>query len=272
MINFNGTLLEREAKVFGIENRGFKYGDGLFETIKVENGKVQFVEDHYFRLMASMRMIRMEIPMSFTLDFIESEIMRTVEENQLSDARVRFSVYRVAGGLYSPESNEIEYIVEANELTTAVVSEYEVDIFKDFYVYSGLLSTIKSTNKLTNVLAATYASENELDNCILINEQKKVVEFTNGNLFLVKGNEIITPSLTDGCIKGIIRKKLLENSKLIEGYSIVEGSISPFDLQKADELFMTNAIIGVQPISKYRKKSFGTEVSEKLYEKLGTLV
>ena len=272
MINFNGVLVQRDAALFGVENRGFKYGDGLFETIKILAGEVRFLEDHYFRLMASMRMIRMEIPMKFTLDFMEDEIKRVVEANEFSDARVRFSVYRSGGGLYAPESNNIEYVVEAHELHSEIAEEYEVDIFKDFYIYSGLLSTIKSTNKLTNVLAATYASENVLDNCILINEQKKVVEFTNGNLFLVVGNQIITPKLTDGCIKGIIRKKLLENPKLLQGYTIVEESVSPFDLQKADELFLTNTIIGVQPITKYRKKSFGAEVSNKLIEKLGALV
>ncbi len=272
MINFNGTLVAKETAIFGVENRGFKYGDGLFETIKVEEGKVRFMEDHYFRLMASMRMIRMEIPMTFTLDFVEAEIMKTVEANGLNNARVRFSVYRSSGGLYTPDNNTIEYVVEASHLIVQIASKYEVDIFKDFYVYSGLLSTVKSTNKLTNVLAATYAAENGLDNCILMNEQKKVVEFTNGNLFLVKGNEIFTPSLTEGCVKGIVRKKIVEASGLIEGYSIKEASISPFDLQKADELFMTNAIIGIQPITKYRKKLFSTSVSEKIKEKLAILV
>ena len=274
MINYNGTLVERETKIFGVENRAFKYGDGLFETIKVENGEVRFIEDHYFRLMASMRMIRMEIPMSFTLDFMENEIMRTVKENGLNEARVRFSVFRASGGLYTPENNTTEYVIEANEIQFNEVEAYEVDLFKDYYVYSGLLSTIKSTNKLVNVLAGTYAAENNIDNCILLNEQKKVVEFTNGNLFLIKGLEIMTPPITDGCIKGIIRKKILENPGIIEGYRIVERNISPFDLQKADELFMTNAIIGVLAITKYRKKNFGSAISTKIKEFLenGTIV
>lgn len=268
MINFNGTLVERETKIFGVENRAFKYGDGLFETLKVENGEVRFLEDHYFRLMASMRMIRMEIPMAFTLDFMEAEIKKTVEANNLDKARVRFSVFRKAGGLYTPENNSVDYVIEANEFKRVEAEVYEVDLFKDFYIYSGLLSTIKSISKLENVLAGNYAAENGLDNCILLNEQKMVVEFTNGNLFLVKGHEIVTPPLTDGCIKGIIRKKLLENPILIEGYTIVERSISPFDLQKADELFMTNAIVGVQAITKYRKKTFSIAISKKIKEVL----
>ena len=268
MINFNGTIVEKETKIFGVENRGFKYGDGLFETLKVEDGVVRFMEDHYFRLMASMRMIRMEIPMTFTLDFMEAEIKKTVEENGLNNARVRFSVFRSSGGLYTPENNAVAYIIEADEIYISEKEVYEVDLFKDFYVYSGLLSTIKSTNKLVNVLAGTYASENNLDNCILLNEQKKVVEFTNGNLFLVKDREITTPLLTDGCIKGIIRKKLLDKPDLLEGYTIIENSISPFDLQKADELFLTNAIVGVQAITKYRKKNFSSEVSTKIKEVL----
>lgn len=272
MINFNGTIVEKETRIFGAENRGFKYGDGLFETLKVEAGKVQFLEDHYFRLMAAARMIRMEIPMEFSMEFMEGEVLRTVTENQLENARVRLSVFRSGAGLYAPERHTTEYLIEASSLNSDAVSSYEVDIFKDFYIYSGLLSTIKSTNKLVNVIAATYASENELDNCVLLNEEKKVVEFTNGNLFLVKGNKIVTPRLTDGCVKGIIRKKLLEATNLLEGFTIEEEAISPFDLQKADELFMTNAIVGIQPITKYRKKNFTSEVAEKLTSVLETLV
>ena len=78
MINFNGELLFEENVKLSLENRGFKYGDAIFETVKVSNKKVIFWEDHYFRLMASMRMLRMKIPMQFTLEFLEQEILKTV--------------------------------------------------------------------------------------------------------------------------------------------------------------------------------------------------
>jgi len=227
-MNFNGTILSKNNPLFYNSNRAFKYGDALFETIKVIGLTPIFLEDHYFRLMASMRILRMEIPMNFTLEFFQTEIERTVQHSSLQNARVRVTVFRDDGGLYLPKKNTINYLIEAKDDVSSVKNSYEVDIYKDFYMYSGLLSTLKSTNKLTNVLASIYASENKLDNCILLNEKKNVTEVINGNLFLVKENTIKTPSISEGCIKGIIRKKIIEIVEKLEGFSIIEGEISPF--------------------------------------------
>ena len=95
MINYNGQLYNPSENLLSFANRAFKYGDALFETIKLENGKAIFMEDHYFRLMASMRMLRMEIPMHFTLAFITEEIVKTITANYWSDARIRGSVTEV---------------------------------------------------------------------------------------------------------------------------------------------------------------------------------
>ena len=272
MINLNGVFFKNFEKVLTSSNRAFKYGDGLFETVKVLNLKVCFGEDHYFRLMASMRMLRMEIPMSFTLEFFENEIIRTVEENELVDSRVRLSVFRQDGGLYNPISNKIDYLIEASQFELKIKANYSIDLFKDYYIYSGLISTIKTTNKITNVLASIYASENRLDNCILLNEKKQVVEVINGNIFIVTGNVIKTPPISDGCVKGIIRKKIIEIISNSKQFSIEEVSISPFEIQKSDELFITNTIVGVQAISSYKKNVFGSEVSDELKAKLNRLI
>lgn len=272
MINLNGTFFNKSEKFLNANNRVFKYSDGLFETVKVLNSKVCFGEDHYFRLMASMRMLRMEIPMSFTFEFFESEILKTVEENELVDSRVRFSVFRQDGGLYNPVSNKIDYLIEASQFELKNNDNYSIDLFKDHYIYSGLLSTIKTTNKILNVLASIYAEENDFDNCILLNERKQVVEAINGNIFIVSGNVIKTPPISDGCVKGIIRKKIIEIVSESELFSLEEVSISPFDLQKSDELFITNAIIGVQAISNYKKNVFGSVVSNELKARLRELV
>ena len=264
MINFNGTLLEKETSIFTRDNRGFKYGDAIFETLKVMEGKVVFLEDHYFRLMASMRMLRMEIPMSFTMQFMEEEILKTVTVNEIeTKARVRFSVFRKDGGLYTPQSNKVSFVIEASAFEASFKPVYKVDIYKDFYVQASLLSTIKTNNRILNTLASIYSQENELDNCILINDKKNVVEAINGNLFMVKGTTITTPPLSDGCIKGIVRKKIIELIKDAEEFTFIEGKISPFDLQKADEIFITNTIVGVQPITKYRKTTYSFQTAKK---------
>jgi branched-chain amino acid aminotransferase len=272
MINFNGVIIESSQVNLTINNRAFKYGDGLFETIKLENNSVCFLEDHYFRLMASMRMLRMEIPMNFTLDFFETELLKVAKANNLENARLRITVYRQDGGLYTPNTNQINFIIEANKLNVFVKMNYEIDLYKDYFISSGLLSTIKTTNKLTNVLAGIYASENNLDNCILLNENKLVVEAINGNIFLVKGNVIKTPSINTGCVKGIMRKKIIELISKNNEFVIEEAEISPFELQKVDELFITNVIVGIQPVTVFRKTTFKTLVSTQLLQNLTKLI
>jgi len=277
MINFNGNLQDNNTVITN-DNRAYAYGDGLFETIKAVHGKLLFFEDHYFRLMASMRIMRMEIPMNFTLEFLQDEILKTLKANQLDNAtcRVKLQVHRVEGGLYRPENNDVNFIVSVKALDEDFYllneNPYEVDLFKDFYVSPSLISTLKTNNKAVNVISSIYAKENKLDNCLLLNTNKNVVEALNGNVFLVKGNTIKTPPLSDGCLKGIIRKQLIEIINLMDKYTLEETSISPFEIQKADEMFITNVITGIQPVSKYRKKQFKTEVAKTLLQKLNVKV
>ncbi|MDG5493132.1 aminotransferase class IV [Psychroserpens sp. SPM9] len=273
MINFNGQLTE-DSKCITTKNRGYKYGDALFETLKVVHGKILFWEDHYFRLMASMRIMRMEIPMHFTMEFLEAEILKTINVNGLatSTARVRFDVDRGDGGKYLPKEKIISYSIKAEALegdfyAVSTYDSYTVDLFKDYFVAPGLLSTLKTNNKAINVLGSIYAEENDFDNCLLLNTNKTVVEALNGNLFLVKGDTIKTPPIEDGCLNGIMRKQIIDVILNSGDYVLETASISPFELQKADELFITNVIVGVQPILKYRKKEFTTKVSEDILKR-----
>jgi branched-chain amino acid aminotransferase len=275
MVNLNGILVEHESVLN--QNRAFLYGDAVFETLKVVNGKVLFMEDHYFRLMASMRIIRMQIPMNFTLEHLEQQILELAEKNSCSDScRVRFTVYRNDGGFYLPTDRNVSFLISTqaieNKAYTINVGPYEVELYKDFYVTKQLLSTIKSTNKLIHTVGSIFADENGYQNCLLLNEEKNVVEALNGNLFMLTNNRLLTPPLSEGCLNGIMRKQILELAKKIDGLEVSEEPISPFDLQKADELFVTNVIQGVQPITKYRKKEFALNWSPILVEKVNQLL
>lgn len=276
MVNFNGQLYEDDQKFFNQNNRGLRYGDSLFETIRVVKEHIYFLEDHYLRLMSSMRILRMEIPMSFTMEFLEDEIKRTIAENPETPAhRVRLTVFRNDGGLYTPVNNDISYIIEVNTLDDPfyVLKEvpYEIELFKDFYLNSDMLSNLKTNNRIINVVAGVYAEENDYQNCLLLNQQKQVVEAINGNVFVVSGKTVKTPPLADGCLTGIIRKKLIDILKEDDSFSLEENSISPFELQKVDEIFITNTIHGIIPVTKYRKKDFTNTISKKLIGRLNAV-
>lgn len=277
MVNYNGKITENTA-ISMEENRAFLYGDAVFETLKTLDGKILFAEDHYFRLMASMRILRMEIPVVFTQEYLEEQVksLLSAMDNAHASYRVRITCYRKNGGKYTPQNRSIDYIISAEPVNTTVYTmdnnDYEVEIYKDFHVSKHLLSTLKTTNKLVHITASIFAEENNYQNCLLINDEKNIIEAIQSNIFLVKDNIISTPKLEDGCLNGIMRKQIIQLIEKAENLVLEERSISPFELQKADELFLTNTIQGIQPITKYRKKSYQNIVSTQLLGMLNAKV
>jgi len=276
MINYNGQLYSSET-ILSNSNRGFLYGDAVFETVKIVNNEVLFLEDHYFRLMSAMRIVRMEIPMNFTMEYFEEQILILVNTlNYSQSARARITVFREDGGNYLPETNTVSYLISASKLQSEhysiVNNQYEVDLYKDYYVAKHLLSSIKTTNKIINVTASIFAKENSLDNCLLINENKNIIEALQGNLFMLVDNKLITPPISEGCLNGIMRKQIISIVKKMPNLIVAEEPISPFELQKANELFITNVIKGIQPITRYRKTEYKTDFANKLLKELNTLI
>jgi branched-chain amino acid aminotransferase len=278
MVNYNGSLVALNTIPISQVKRALSYGDGLFETMRMRKGKVLFIEDHYFRLMASMRILRMTIPMEFTPEFLVAECEKLAHHFGYENSRLRLQVVRDGTGSYTPiHSNGIHWWIEIEPLGEAdyVLEDHlNAGLYKDHYLHSGLLSTVKSVNALPYVLSGIFARENNLDAVLLINDQKMVVEANYGNLFLLQGSELITPPLEDGALRGVFRKNMLVWAKEI-GLELQEKSISPFDLQKADELWITNVVKGIQAIKTYRKKTFSsakaTEAVDLINRKLEVL-
>lgn len=272
MINFNGNITPSNSN-FLETNRAFLYGDGVFETLKIVNNKILFFEDHYFRLMSSMRVVRMEIPMNFTMEYIEEQVISLAIANNCSDsARVRITVFRNEGGYYLPKQQSVSFLISCiaieNKMYLNDINSYEVDLYKDFYVTKQLLSSIKTTNRMINITASIYAQENGLDNCLLLNDSKNVIESLQGNIFMTLEGKLITPPLSEGCLNGVMRKQVLALASKIEDLIVLEEPISPFELQKADELFFTNVIKGIQSVTKYRKKEFGNTLANELLKRI----
>ena len=274
MVNLNGEIVSNNQANLNITNRGLAYGDAVFETIRVNGNQILFWEDHYFRLMASMRIMRMRIPMEFTLEHLEKQIKDTIASHGLpatQSIRVKFTVYRDSNGLYTPTDNKIGFFIAIKKIDSPFYtinniesSPYEIELFKDHLIAPDLLSTLKTNKRAINVLAGIFAKENNFQNLLLLSTEKKVIEATNGNIYLVKGNTIKTPPTKDGCINGVLRKQLLKVLEKNTEFTIEESSISPFELQKADELFTTNVISGITSISKYRKKTYDNTVAKKV--------
>ena len=266
MINFNGKILDESDQLSN--NRGFLYGDAVFETLKIVNNKILFWEDHYFRLMSSMRIIRLDIPETYTPEFLKENIIKIHQKKSLTgNSRVRITVFRYSSGKYRPESNTSSFIISSEEVRESNYilnnGDYKVDLFKDFYLDNQLISSIKSKNKIINVVASIYSNENGLENCILLNKNKMVVEFINSNIFTVNQGKIYTPKLSSGCLNGVMRKNLI-NILRLNSFEVFEEDISTFDLTKSDEIFGTNIIQGLFSVTNYRNKYYSNSISLKI--------
>ncbi len=264
MINYNGNFKDQSLDHFN--NRGFLFGDSVFETIKVVDNKIIYWEEHYLRLMSSMRILRIEIPGLYTPDFFEEEIQKTnLKIDSFFTGRVRLTIFRREGGLYLPDYNDPIFVINSQKtdqkLFNVNLYSYKVDLFKDYQIQSNLISNLKTNNRVVNVIGSIYAKENDLDNCILLNDQKVVSEFLNGNIFIVKNNHVITPPISSGCLNGIMRNKIIELINKLTNLEIEEKDFSPYELISSDEIWVSNSISGIIPITEYRRKKFSNKVA-----------
>ena len=273
MLNFNGKLYPNNDLIFKAGNRAFNYGDQLFETIRYSKGKILFWEDHYFRMMGGACILRMDIPNHLNIDFFESEILNTISASMLTfdSVRVRLSIFRKDGGRYLPENRSLDYLIEVEKLEDInwnfPIEGSHVDVFHDHKKPSGVLSNVKGVRSIVSVLSAIYAKENQLNEAIILNNESFVCETTSSNIFVLVKNIIYTPPLSSGCVDGIIRKILLENAKYW-GFKIEEKDMKTFQLVKAQEVFLTNSIKGIQWVSSYKNKTFSNNTSFTLFKKL----
>ena len=211
--------------------------------------------------------------MTFTPDYFIDQCNRLIESQMISSAawRLRITSFGTGAGRYTPDENKVSFVISCEPLEQSIFSSevlhYRVDLYKDHYVQPAMLSNIKTNNKILNVLASIFAKENDLDNCILVNDNKEVVEALQSNIFLLFGNEIHTPPLTSGCLDGIIRKQLIRMANELD-LICEETTVNPFDLQKADELWLTNSINGIIAVTNYRRKDYQ---SKKYVQAVGLL-
>lgn len=271
MIDFNGKFIKENQAVIFPENRGYNYGDGIFETLRVVDKKIIFWKDHYQRLISAMELLQLKIPSYFSKDYLENRILKLIKQNNLQNQplRVKINIDRKAKGFYTPIAQDIDYMIRIEKLNTSIYSinskKYTVGIYKDHKVSSDLLSTLKTTNKLINVLGSIYATKNAYDNCFLLNDKENIIEALNGNLFCVFENQIKTPPLSEGCLNGITRKKIIENIDKNK-YDFLETPLQVSDLLQADELWITNVIMGIQPVFQFQQKEYKADLAEKMIE------
>jgi branched-chain amino acid aminotransferase len=271
-IDHNGNLLPAGSRILTASNRGFHYGDGLFETILVRNGRIRLREAHFDRLFDGMDRLHYAVPSSLTRDKLETGILQLCTRNgHTALARVRLTIYRADGGLYDPEDLHPRYLIESSTLSPSYIDLNEkgliIDVYPDGMKSCDSLANIKSNNFLLYALAALYAKAHQLNDCLVRNNYGRLADSTIANLFCRKDREIFTPPLSEGCVAGVMRKFLL--SALPDaGFPVSQRPVTTEDLLNADEIFLSNAIRGIRWVRKFRTSQYSDEISRIIHDRL----
>ena len=275
-ILFNDEFFTAEQAVIKASNRGFKFGDGLFESMRMCNGKLQFAEQHADRLKAGMKALKMEGFALLDEYFLRQKTAELLKKNKFNgNVRFRLSIYRDGEGLYTPQSNKIGYLLESIPLEQA---QYElnqkgliIDVYDDLTKQISKLANYKTSNALLYVMAGLFQKQHRLDEAIILNQNGFLCESTSSNVFVVYQNQIYTPALSEGCVAGVMRSVVLKLAKM-HNLPLIEAQINPDILNEAEEVFVTNASSGIRWVMGYGKKRYFNEVAKELSAKLNALI
>jgi branched-subunit amino acid aminotransferase/4-amino-4-deoxychorismate lyase len=267
-VNNNGVVLPNKGATIAAGNRSYLYGDGLFESIRILNGKPINIANHFNRMSEGAKALKMRFPTFFTPEFFENKISELIELSGIQEGgKCRISLDRAAGGTYFPETNEITYFIEVYpyesnyfELNT---KGFELDIYLDMKKQKNFLSNFKTKNGLLYVMTAIAAKEKNIDDLLLINEKDAIIESSNSNIFVVSNGVLYTPGLEEGCLAGTMRMQVI-NLAISHGIKVYECSILPQNLLAADEIFLTNAIRGIVWVGGYRTKRYFNVIARKI--------
>ncbi|MFY7898621.1 MAG: aminotransferase class IV [Chitinophagaceae bacterium] len=268
--NQNGLIIREDKAVVSINNRGFRYGDGFFETMKFMNNQIVLSDYHFERLFHSLKVLQFDVPSNFTASYFTDQIKALVQKNGHSKlARIRLTIYRSEGGLYDPKNHVPNYTIQTWALNAANNQLNEnglvIDFFEDAQKSCDIYSSIKSSNYLPYAMAALWAKNQHLNDALVLNTHHRIADATIANIFIVKDNSIFTPALSEGCVNGVMRKHIIHYLHSNQ-QNIQETSISKQDVLEADEVFLTNGIYGIRWVQNCGNKKYHQLVIRQIYK------
>lgn len=259
-----------------VGNRGFLFADGIFETIRIAQGKPLFLDDHYQRLREGLKAHRIHAPLGFTPASIAADITTLLQAEDLNGgARVRMTMSRSGDGFYTPQENGLDVVMTAMPLDTVeyVLNDkgLSTDIYPEMKCTPNHLSRFKNLASNIYVQSGLWANENGLESALIQNDRMGIIESTSSNLFLVSNGVLYTPGLDSGATAGIMRTQVI-NLALSSGMKVYECNLTPQNLLVADEVFLTNVVQGLQWVGSYRTKRYFNAATSELVRSLNQLV
>ncbi|HEX7844676.1 MAG TPA: aminotransferase class IV [Chitinophagaceae bacterium] len=264
-ICFNGHTLPAVQALFTAGNRPLRFGDGVFETMKVYKGSIRLESHHWERLFSSLAVLKINIPPAFSVALIRQQLLALCNVNNCIDhGRVRLSVYR---GI---DNEPLQYLIECwpldNSFNELNGTGYTIDVFPGGRKCADAFSALKTNNFIAYVMAIDYANENKLDDCLLLNQFDRIADSTIATVFVIKDQTIKTPSIEEGCINGVMRRHLIQSMRE-SGYTVEETGIAVDELEVADEVFLTNAIRGIRWVKQFRDRIYTNQLTTEIYSR-----
>ena len=257
---FNHHIVNSEDLLIKYTERDLFSGDYVQAFCWFFQKKLLFGEDVYLQLMASMRKMRMKIPQNFTPELFENEIYTLLEENQAEQGTVKITVYRKT-------ESEVDYFIEILPYKNFLeVQDNELDIYKEIPVFPNLLSGIYIFHPV-NLPAQKYAQENDLQEVILLNHEKNIARSISGNIFMIRDNMIFSNPASDGAFLSTLKKNFIAFLREKTDSIYREETLSPFQTQSAQEIFILSEEKGAIPVTKIRKNLFSTSQTQILIKK-----
>src|SRR6201996_9239552 len=273
-INFNGEIFPADAKLLALNNRAFKYGDGLFESMRLMKGQLKFPDLHADRLQRGMKALKIDGYSQMDAWFLKEKTADLARRNKAKHGRLRLTVYRDAGGLYTPSQNKMGYCLELQPIDEPRYFLNEKGLIMDIYTEipkpTNCLSNIKTCNSLPYVMAGIYKEQNKLDDVFLLNQHGNLCEAGSSNIFIWYQKHLYTPALSEGCVEGVMRQVIIDIAKK-NNIPLTEAQISPDILYEAEEVFLTNATRGIQCVMGFGVRRYFNKVSKLLVEELNKL-
>lgn len=273
----NGENIPADLPVIKANNRAFNFGDGAFETIRCLNSEPLFFANHYMRLRNALYNLKIELPAGHTENYFRKQIFNLLQQNRMyQGASVKIVVFRKGGGKYIPETNESEYIIYCIPTDTQYFTLNDkgirISLFHNVVKPINIFSAYKNCNSLIYVMAGIYKKEQNIDDCLLYNQEGKIIEAISSNFFLVENNKLITPSVESGCVDGTMRRTVIEIARKLSIPVIETMGITKDDLFAADEIFLTNAVVGVRWVLAFEDKRYFHTISNQLILELNKLI
>jgi len=271
-IYHNGEFLDKSKPCIFADNRGFRYGDGFFESIRIVNGEPIFLENHFNRITDGLKVYKIDKPERFSMELLKSEILLLLDKNGISQGgRVRITLTRKGIGFYAPDTNNLDYIIEADSKPDNYFvlnnTGKVVDLFPDLKKQINSFSIFKTLNCQLYIHASLFANEKMIDEALIQNEKFGIIESSVANIFLVSNGVLYTPGLVEGCVGGTMRMNII-NLAIENSIKVYECNLTPQNLLAADEIFLTNAINGIQWVGSYRTKRYFNNTSKKILDML----